>query len=965
MKKRLLKQTLITLTSSFVLVLASCNNQAPHKHTYSKEWKYDETYHWHESTCGHDVVSEKEEHTLSNWIIDLEPTSTSIGHRHKECEICSYSLEEDIPALKDIKANRVYTSSEALSIIQGSKYKINEVVVFPYNATENLKYISSDESILTVDDNGLITSKNKGSAIISIYNDNDFDNSLDADEPVTYVAAAIKEADPNIVVTLNKSEVEITIGETSTLSASVSGVDSQSGVYFSYSSSDENVVTISEGKIKGTGVGEADVIASYQGYQSSPCHVVVKEENNHLSKIEFEEDELVIEAGSSKSISFVASPSNYSDTFTISSNNPDVATANLENNKVKVSASSHGNALITLESSNNRIARLRVVVTGEDANDNNQDYYDGYYGGLSWTDSSDLINKLHNIIKDINPLKYEGNWESNKAAEQDLYYHDQLNVIYSNKNYSKADSNKTEGYSREHVFAASLMTGITSGNAIKKTGRATDFHNLYAAYYSGNSSRGNKNLAYANPLSAYYSLPNNVNGDYVYDTSFEASDLDKGKLARSIFYMAVMYNEIENSSFKVTNGPTVDLTYQPLSIIEKNVDFSKNRITYDNFASPSKEEHIAFVTHYKNIVKEENPSISDQSLISELAYEKYLALSSPFAIGHISDLLKWNTYSVDLSEAQHNNAVQNTVTTYGGAQGNRNPFVDYPELVEYAFGSLKDKAGKLSDLTPTVVALDMNNTSSIRHTAIKNSVIQYETGESLSYDSIKEKTGIKGIKYNFDEVELTNSDYSFDSYTFVDDDVENGKDIVINTKYGEDLTVHVDVVPGEDSQIITFDTCTWSHRDNNTSGHNKGCYGTYSNGTYQNASFSNLGFVVTLANSIPESKITNSKDYGTKFGTADYPVGSITFETKEAINFDGKTKVNAVYFIASTASGESYNYQISIGGNIISSGSFTGNNQQIEAKLTSGNELTGKVKIVISKVTKAINIGGLAINAIN
>ena len=31
-------------------------------HSYSYEWTYDETHHWHEATCGHDVVSGRNEH---------------------------------------------------------------------------------------------------------------------------------------------------------------------------------------------------------------------------------------------------------------------------------------------------------------------------------------------------------------------------------------------------------------------------------------------------------------------------------------------------------------------------------------------------------------------------------------------------------------------------------------------------------------------------------------------------------------------------------------------------------------------------------------------------------------------------------------------------------------------------------------------------------------------------------------
>ena len=38
-------------------------------HKYSQAWSNDKTYHWHASTCGHDVVSDKGKHTFdSNWV---------------------------------------------------------------------------------------------------------------------------------------------------------------------------------------------------------------------------------------------------------------------------------------------------------------------------------------------------------------------------------------------------------------------------------------------------------------------------------------------------------------------------------------------------------------------------------------------------------------------------------------------------------------------------------------------------------------------------------------------------------------------------------------------------------------------------------------------------------------------------------------------------------------------------------
>lgn len=70
MKK--MKRFAIFTIFTLVLVLSVClfvacnnkndNGQTPHMHTFSREWKHDDTYHWHSGTCGHDVVADKANH---------------------------------------------------------------------------------------------------------------------------------------------------------------------------------------------------------------------------------------------------------------------------------------------------------------------------------------------------------------------------------------------------------------------------------------------------------------------------------------------------------------------------------------------------------------------------------------------------------------------------------------------------------------------------------------------------------------------------------------------------------------------------------------------------------------------------------------------------------------------------------------------------------------------------------------
>ena len=76
--------------------------EQPHKHTFSTAWSYDEAYHWHKSTCGHDdIVADKATHTASAWIVDMEATYRNAGRMHKECVTCGYILETAVIPASD------------------------------------------------------------------------------------------------------------------------------------------------------------------------------------------------------------------------------------------------------------------------------------------------------------------------------------------------------------------------------------------------------------------------------------------------------------------------------------------------------------------------------------------------------------------------------------------------------------------------------------------------------------------------------------------------------------------------------------------------------------------------------------------------------------------------------------------------------------------------------------------------
>ena len=87
------------------------NNTSTHEHTFSNSYEYDDNYHWHSSTCGHDVQSGKGKHSFISSI--TEPTYESGGYTTYTCSTCGYSyIDNETDALTHHYSNEwTYDSS--------------------------------------------------------------------------------------------------------------------------------------------------------------------------------------------------------------------------------------------------------------------------------------------------------------------------------------------------------------------------------------------------------------------------------------------------------------------------------------------------------------------------------------------------------------------------------------------------------------------------------------------------------------------------------------------------------------------------------------------------------------------------------------------------------------------------------------------------------------------------------------
>lgn len=97
------KINLFASLSAMIMALAfmSCQTDSDsHEHSFSEEWKDDETYHWHEATCEHKTaVGSKEEHTFGEWTVTVVATEANKGSKERVCSVCLYKQVKAIPRL--------------------------------------------------------------------------------------------------------------------------------------------------------------------------------------------------------------------------------------------------------------------------------------------------------------------------------------------------------------------------------------------------------------------------------------------------------------------------------------------------------------------------------------------------------------------------------------------------------------------------------------------------------------------------------------------------------------------------------------------------------------------------------------------------------------------------------------------------------------------------------------------------
>ena len=188
---------------------------------------------------------------------------------------------------------------------------------------------------------------------------------------------------------------------------------------------------------------------------------------------------------------------------------------------------------------------------------------------------------------------------------------------------------KNAGLDREHILPKSFGFNSTKdSDGYKKLTAGCDAHNLHAGDRQGNQ-QGHNSYPFGEVVKVEEEITSSITGEIVGylgegkhgNTVFEPNDKDKGDIARSIFYMCARYHNYEN----LGNGDET-----PAITLGNNID--------------------------KGVTK-----------------DPIETKDNPVAYGELDDLLAWNIEDpVSAFEISRNDLI------YHNIQGNRNPFVDYP-----------------------------------------------------------------------------------------------------------------------------------------------------------------------------------------------------------------------------------------------------------------------------------------------
>ncbi len=221
----------------------------------------------------------------------------------------------------------------ALSMVVGESQTLHATVL-PSSATDkSVTWSSSNTSVATVSSSGVVTAKGGGKATITVT----------ANDSGSTATCSVTVAVPVTGVSLDQTSLSIPVGDTRTLTATVSPSNA-TDKSVTWSSSNTSVATVSSsGVITAKAVGSVVItVTTVDGGKTATCNVAVV---IPVTGVSLDQTSMTMILGDTRTLTATVTPSNATDkSVTWSSSNTSVATVSSSG---VVTAKGSGNATIT------------------------------------------------------------------------------------------------------------------------------------------------------------------------------------------------------------------------------------------------------------------------------------------------------------------------------------------------------------------------------------------------------------------------------------------------------------------------------------------------------------------------------------------------------------------------------------------------------------------------------------------
>lgn len=260
--------------------------------------------------------------------------------------------EPDNPDEPDIEvpATGISIDKYYVELTQGETTTITAAVE-PSNATGEYIWVSDDTNIARVE-NGIVTAVNPGQTKVRVTF-----GTVSAECTIS----VLQGSQVNPTITLNQTQLNLQVGNTETLIATVNPSDTQGTI--NWVSSNTNVATVENGVVTALNPGETTITASI-GNVSATCQVNVSSAEVTLNSITINKSQLTLLVGNTSTLIATKNPENAPGDIVWDSSASDIVSVDQNGN---IEAKTIGTAVITA-SVGNISAECTVIVT-EQASD--------------------------------------------------------------------------------------------------------------------------------------------------------------------------------------------------------------------------------------------------------------------------------------------------------------------------------------------------------------------------------------------------------------------------------------------------------------------------------------------------------------------------------------------------------------------------------------------------------------------